>query len=42
MVLPAPTGRADVINVKVQCTGASKCLPLAELEGKMPLAADEV
>ena len=25
-----------------QRKGASKCLPLAELEGKMPLAADEV
>ena len=42
MVSSAPTGRDTAIYVFVQCECASKCLPLAELEGKMPLAADEV
>ena len=42
MVSPAVSGRDTAINVSVQCKNASKCLPLAELEGKMPLAADEV
>ena len=42
-VLPALTGRADAINVSAQFECATKCLPLAELEGKVsPLVTDEV
>ena len=42
-VKSAVSGRADAINVSAQFECATKCLPLAELEGKVsPLVTDEV